>query len=71
MRDAKKTGGLGDLESGSECLMSELLNFEFEDGDECADNTEHDLRLLNDPSTQVSLFSVLYLFFTTQSTHRY
>lgn len=71
MREAKKTGGLGDLESGSECLMSELLNFEFEDGDECADNTEEDLRLLNDPSTQVDLFSVLYSFFTTQQSHRY
>jgi len=35
-----KKGGLGDLESGSECLMSELLDFDFEEADECDDTTE-------------------------------
>jgi hypothetical protein len=71
VRETKKTGGLGDLESGSECLMSELLNFEFEDGEECSDNTEQDLLLLNDPTTRLDLFTILYQFFTQQNTQRY
>ena len=48
------------MESGSECLMSELLNFEFDDGEECNDDTEADLLLLNDNSVKINLSSMLY-----------
>ena len=47
--------------------MSELLNFEMEDGEECGDNTEEDLLLLGDATGELNLFQVLHSFFSSPS----
>ena len=43
-----KDRGLADLEVGSACYMSEMLNFNFEEYDDCEEMKEDDLILLND-----------------------
>jgi len=44
-----KDRGLADLEVGSACYMSEMLNFNFDDFDNCEDMAEDDMIMLNDP----------------------
>lgn len=42
-----KDRGLADLEVGSACYMSEMLNFNFDDYDDCEEMNEDDLLLLH------------------------
>jgi hypothetical protein len=42
-----KDGGLADLEVGSACYMSEMLNFNFDDYDDCEEMNEDDLLQLH------------------------
>lgn len=51
----KKDRGLADLEVGSECYLSDMLDFEFDDGEECDETTEQDLTLIDDISTKFDL----------------
>lgn len=51
----KKDRGLADLEVGSECYMTDMLDFEFDDGEECDETTEQDLILIEDMSTKFEL----------------
>ena len=46
----QKDRGLADLEVGSECYMTDMLDFEFDDGEECDETTELDLIHLGDQS---------------------
>lgn len=48
-------GGLGDLETGSEKIMSEMLGFDLDDQDECDLTTEEDLIFLKDPSDKLDI----------------
>ncbi len=50
-----KDRGLADLEVGSACYMSEMLNFNFEEYDDCDELKEDDLILLNDPFVKQDL----------------
>lgn len=43
-----KDRGLADLEVGSACYMSEMLNFNFDDFDNCEEMKEDDMLMLND-----------------------
>ena len=43
-----KDRGLADLEVGSACYLSEMLNFNFEEYDDCEEMKEDDLLMLND-----------------------
>lgn len=57
----KKDRGLADLEVGSECYMSEMLDFEFDDGEECDETTEQDLILMEDISIGFELKVEFYI----------
>lgn len=52
-----KGRGLADLETGSEVYLSEMLDFEFEDYEECDAQNEEDLLLLGDAFAEVELRS--------------
>ena len=40
---------------GSECYMTDMLDFEFDDGEECDETTEQDLTYLDDTQIQFEL----------------
>ena len=46
---------MADLEVGSECYMTDMLDFEFDDGEECDETTEQDLTYLDDTQIQFEL----------------
>ena len=50
-----KDRGLADLEVGSACYLSEMLNFNFEEYDDCEEMKEDDLVMLNDPLVKLEL----------------
>jgi hypothetical protein len=58
----QKAGGLGDLETGSEKIMSEMLGFDLDDQDECDMTTEEDLIFLKDPSDGIDLIVIIHFF---------
>ena len=59
-----KDKGLGDYETGSECLMSDMLEFDYEDADDVGDDFhEDDLYSLGDWYGSISLQSFLLDFF--------
>lgn len=59
-----KDKGLGDYETGSECLMSDMLEFDYEDADDAGDDFhEDDLYSLADWYGSISLQSYLLDFF--------
>jgi hypothetical protein len=59
-----KDKGLGDYETGSECLMSDMLEFDYEDADDVGDDFhEDDLYSLGDWYSSISLQSFLLDFF--------
>ena len=59
-----KDKGLGDYETGSECLMSDMLEFDYEDADDVGDDFhEDDLYSLADWYGSISLQSYLLDFF--------
>ena len=59
-----KDKGLGDYETGSECLMSDMLEFDYEDADELGEDFhEDDLYSLADWYGSISLQSFLLDFF--------
>lgn len=55
----RKDKGLADVEVGSACYMSEMLNFNFEEYDDCEELKEDDLLSFNDPFIKKDL-KVLY-----------
>ena len=59
-----KDKGLGDYETGSECLMSDMLEFDYEDADDVGEDFhEDDLYSLADWYGSISLQSYLLDFF--------
>ena len=59
-----KDKGLGDYETGSECLMSDMLEFDYEDADDVGEDFhEDDLYSLADWYSSISLQSFLLDFF--------
>jgi hypothetical protein len=59
-----KDKGLGDYETGSECLMSDMLEFDYEDADDVGEDFhEDDLYSLGDWYGSISLQSFLLDFF--------
>lgn len=59
-----KDKGLGDYETGSECLMSDMLEFDYEDADDTGEDFhEDDLYSLADWYGSISLQSFLLDFF--------
>lgn len=40
---------------GSQCYMSDMLDFEFDDGEECDETTEQDLIIMEDISIKFEL----------------
>ena len=59
-----KDKGLGDYETGSECLMSDMLEFDYEDADDAGDDFhEDDLYSLADWYSSINLQSYLLDFF--------
>ncbi len=52
---ASKDKGLADVEVGSACYMSEMLNFNLDEYEECDQTPEDDLLLLNDPFVKSEL----------------
>lgn len=59
-----KDKGLGDYETGSECLMSDMLEFDYEDADDVGEDFhEDDLYSLSDWYGSISLQSFLLDFF--------
>ena len=50
-----KDKGLADVEVGSACYMSEMLNFNLDDYDDCENAREDDLLLLNDPFVKTEI----------------
>jgi hypothetical protein len=60
----KKAKGLGDYETGSECLMSDMLDFDYDDGDELGEDFyEDDLYSLGDWYGSLNLQNFLLEFF--------
>jgi hypothetical protein len=60
----KKAKGLGDYETGSECLMSDMLDFDYDDGDEMGEDFyEDDLYSLGDWYGSLNLQNFLLEFF--------
>ena len=59
----RKDRGLADLETGSECYLSEMLDFDFEEGDEGEETSEEDLLHLNIEGTNFELKEMLLNFF--------
>jgi len=60
----RKDKGLGDYETGSECLMSDMLDFDYDDGDELGEDFyEDDLYTLGDWYASLNLQSFLLDFF--------
>ena len=44
-----------DLETGSECYMSEMLDFDFDEDAEADESTDEDLIYLKDPCININL----------------
>lgn len=60
----KKAKGLGDYETGSECLMSDMLDFDYDDGEELGEDFyEDDLYSLGDWYGSLNLQNFLLEFF--------
>ena len=60
----KKAKGLGDYETGSECLMSDMLEFDYDDGDELGEDFyEDDLYSMGDWYGSLNLQNFLLEFF--------
>jgi hypothetical protein len=60
----RKDKGLGDYETGSECLMSDMLDFDYDDGDELGEDFyEDDLYSLGDWYGSLNLQNFLLDFF--------
>lgn len=59
----RKGKGLADIETGSEFYMSEMLDFEYDDGEEADETTEEDLIFLKDVVASMDL--VVSPFFLT------
>jgi hypothetical protein len=60
----RKDKGLGDYETGSECLMSDMLDFDYDDGDELGEDFyEDDLYSLGDWYASLNLQNFLLDFF--------
>ena len=56
-----KGRGLADIETGSECYMSEMLDFEYDDGEEADETTEEDLVHLKDVVAEMDLVVCVHL----------
>jgi hypothetical protein len=56
-----KANGLADVETGSCTYLSEFLDYDQEEGDECDETTEEDLIYLKDISTSFELVVKLFL----------
>lgn len=54
---------MADLETGSECYLSEMLDFDFEEGDEGEETSEEDLIFLNIEGTRFEMKDMLVKFF--------
>ncbi len=54
-----KDRGLADLEVGSACYLSEMLNFNFDEYDDCEEVKEDDLILLNEALVKQDLKAYL------------
>ena len=55
----KKGAGLAGIETGSECYMSEMLDFEYDDGEEADETTEEDLVHLKDVVAEMDLVVII------------
>jgi len=65
-----KDKGLGDYETGSECLMSDMLDFDYEDNDDVSDDiNEDDMYSLGDWYGGITLQNFLLDFFNNLITN--